>query len=102
MVSNLIALSIRNRFLVLTAALFLIFASVWALKNTPVDALPDLSPPQVIVQIKYNGQSPEIVEAVPRPRAKPLIPAAFTNSRRVKLLLSLFIFYRLLYIKLYS
>ncbi|MCK4875866.1 MAG: efflux RND transporter permease subunit, partial [Sulfurimonas sp.] len=62
MISNLIALSIRNRFLVLITILFLIFASVWALKNTPVDALPDLSPPQVIVQIEWSGQTPEIVE----------------------------------------
>lgn len=42
--------------------LFLVAASIWSMKNTPLDALPDLSPPQVIVQIKWNGQSPETVE----------------------------------------
>ena len=42
--------------------LFLILGSVWAMKNTPLDALPDLSPPQVIVQITWKGQSPEIIE----------------------------------------
>ena len=41
---------------------FLAFASVWSMKNTPLDALPDLSPPQVIVQINWAGQSPEIIE----------------------------------------
>ena len=62
MIEKLIELSIKNKFLVLTLTLFLIFASVYAVKNTPVDALPDLSPPQVIVQIEWAGQSPEIVE----------------------------------------
>ena len=32
------------------------------MKNTPLDALPDLSPPQVIVQVTWKGQSPEIIE----------------------------------------
>jgi len=42
--------------------LFLVAGSIWSMKNTPLDALPDLSPPQVIVQIKWNGQSPQTVE----------------------------------------
>ncbi len=62
MIEKVIAFSIKNRFLVLTASLFLIMGSYWALKNTPLDALPDLSPPQVIVQINWAGQSPEIIE----------------------------------------
>lgn len=62
MIERLIAFSVNNRFLVLFVTLFLIIASIYAIKNTPVDALPDLSPPQVIVQIEWAGQSPEIVE----------------------------------------
>ncbi len=62
MIEKLIAASIKNKFLVLMTMLFLVAASVWSMKNTPLDALPDLSPPQVIVQIKWNGQSPETVE----------------------------------------
>lgn len=62
MIEKVIAFSIKNRFLVLVASLFLIMGSYWALKNTPLDALPDLSPPQVIVQINWAGQSPEIIE----------------------------------------
>ncbi|MEN4053417.1 CusA/CzcA family heavy metal efflux RND transporter [Sulfurimonas sp. NWX79] len=62
MIEKLIALSIKNRFIVLLAALALVGASIWSMKHTPLDALPDLSPPQVIVQINWAGQSPEIVE----------------------------------------
>ena len=60
MIERLIAFSIRNRFLVLMTTFFLIIGSYWALKNTPLDALPDLSPPQVIVQVNWSGQSPEM------------------------------------------
>ena len=63
MIEKLIAFSIKNKFIVLFAALILIAASIWSMKNTPLDALPDLSPPQVIVQINWAGQSPEIVES---------------------------------------
>ncbi|MGB6020505.1 MAG: efflux RND transporter permease subunit, partial [Sulfurimonadaceae bacterium] len=62
MIEKLIELSIKNRFLVLMATLFLILGSYWSMKNTPLDALPDLSPPQVIVQVNWAGQSPEIIE----------------------------------------
>jgi Cu(I)/Ag(I) efflux system membrane protein CusA/SilA len=62
MIEKIIDLSVRNRFLVLMATLFLTFASLWSLKNTPLDAIPDLSPPQVIVQVNWAGQSPEIIE----------------------------------------
>ena len=62
MIEKLIAFSVRNRFLVLMATVFIIMGSVWSMKNTPLDALPDLSPPQVIVQVTWKGQSPEIIE----------------------------------------
>jgi len=62
MIEKLIAYSIKNRFLILAFTLFLFVASIWSVKNTPLDALPDLSPPQVIVQINWAGQSPEIIE----------------------------------------
>jgi len=62
MIEKLISFSVKNRFLVLMTTLFLILGSIWAMKNTPLDALPDLSPPQVIVQITWKGQSPDIIE----------------------------------------
>ena len=63
MIEKLIAFSIKNKFIILLASLALVAASIWSMKNTPLDALPDLSPPQVIVQINWAGQSPEIVES---------------------------------------
>jgi Cu(I)/Ag(I) efflux system membrane protein CusA/SilA len=62
MIEKIIELSVRNRFLLLLLTLFLALGSYWAVRNTPLDALPDLSPPQVIVQINWRGQSPEIIE----------------------------------------
>ena len=62
MIEKIIAFSVKNRFLVLMASLFIVFGSVWSMKNTALDALPDLSPPQVIIQVTWKGQSPEIIE----------------------------------------
>jgi len=62
MVNKIIDLSIKNIFLILSLIFISIGASFWAIKNTSLDALPDLSPPQVILQVKYTGQSPRIIE----------------------------------------
>ncbi len=62
MIEKIIDFSVKNRFLILIATLFMVLGSFWAIKNTPLDALPDLSPPQVIVEVKWNGQSPGIIE----------------------------------------
>ena len=52
MVESIISYSIRNKFLVLFSIFLLSVASFWAIKNTNLDALPDLSPPQVIIQVE--------------------------------------------------
>ncbi len=62
MIARLIRWSVANRILVLIAALFATAWGVWALKTTPVDALPDLSDVQVIIRTSYPGQAPRIVE----------------------------------------
>ena len=62
MIEKLIGWSATNRFLTLLMGLFIAVGSFWAVKNTPLDAIPDLSPPQVIVQVTWKGQSPEIIE----------------------------------------
>ena len=62
MIADIIRGSIRNRGLVLLAAAFLAAWGLWALRNTPVDALPDLSDVQVIIRTTYPGQAPQIVE----------------------------------------
>jgi Cu(I)/Ag(I) efflux system membrane protein CusA/SilA len=61
-IADIIRGSIRNRGLVLLAAAFLAAWGIWALRQTPVDALPDLSDVQVIVRTSYPGQAPQIVE----------------------------------------
>ncbi|RXJ68636.1 CusA/CzcA family heavy metal efflux RND transporter [Halarcobacter ebronensis] len=62
MVESIISFSIRNRFFILISTLILIIASYWSVKHSSLDALPDLSPPQVIVQVKWPGQSPKTIE----------------------------------------
>ncbi|MFT4936482.1 MAG: Cu(I)/Ag(I) efflux system membrane protein CusA/SilA [Pseudoalteromonas distincta] len=62
MIAALIRASVRGRFFVLLAALALLAGGLWALKTTPVDALPDLSDVQVIVRTTYPGQAPQLVE----------------------------------------
>jgi len=62
MIRSLIAASIQNRFLVLIATLLIAFAGFQAMKNTPLDAIPDLSDVQVIVFTDFAGQAPQVVE----------------------------------------
>ncbi len=62
MIKGLIFWSIRNRFLVLLATLITLGWGVFTLKNTPIDAIPDLSDVQVIIKTTYPGQAPQVVE----------------------------------------
>ncbi len=62
MIRQLIQWSLRNRFLVLCGALFIIAFGIRALYTTPVDAIPDLSENQVIVFADWAGRSPQEVE----------------------------------------
>jgi Cu(I)/Ag(I) efflux system membrane protein CusA/SilA len=62
-IEYIIKASIKNRFLVIICLIFLSVFGVWSVKNTPIDALPDLSDVQVIVRTSYPSQSPQIVEA---------------------------------------
>lgn len=62
MIAHLIRWSVANRFLVLLATFFVVAWGVLAVRNTAVDALPDLSDVQVIIRTSYPGQAPQIVE----------------------------------------
>ncbi len=62
MINEIIAWSIRNRLLVLMATAGLIGAGLWAMRTTPLDAIPDLSDVQVIIQTDFREQAPQIVE----------------------------------------
>ncbi|MHA2936682.1 efflux RND transporter permease subunit [Vibrio sp. RC27] len=62
MIPAIIRWSLNNRFIVLVFTVFLVFAGLFSVKNTPVDALPDLSDVQVIIKTNYPGQAPQVVE----------------------------------------
>ncbi len=62
MVAKIIEFSAKNRFIVFLLVFGFASAGLWAMKNTPVDAIPDLSDTQVIVYTKWPGRSPDLVE----------------------------------------
>ncbi|MEO1137330.1 MAG: efflux RND transporter permease subunit, partial [Pseudomonadota bacterium] len=62
MIEGLIRWSIANRFLVILFALLLFVAGLVSLRQTPLDAIPDLSDVQVIVKTSYPGQAPQVIE----------------------------------------
>ena len=62
MINKLIEFSLKNRFLIILAYIFLAGWGYWALVKTPIDAIPDLSENQVIVYTDWAGRSPQEVE----------------------------------------
>jgi copper/silver efflux system protein len=62
MIDRIIELSIAKRGVVFAFFAVLFIGSFWAIKNMELDALPDLTPPQVIVAINWEGQSPQNIE----------------------------------------
>ncbi|AMG75178.1 efflux RND transporter permease subunit [Sphingopyxis granuli] len=62
MIGRLIDWSIANRLFVVLTAIAVTLGGLWAVRTTPVDAIPDLSDVQVVVRSNYPGQAPRIVE----------------------------------------
>src|SRR5512136_157707 len=62
MIGKIIEFSIRNRFIVILLSLGVVVWGVYAVVNTPVDAIPDLSENQVIVFTDWMGRSPKEIE----------------------------------------
>jgi Cu(I)/Ag(I) efflux system membrane protein CusA/SilA len=62
MIETVIHWSVKNRLFVLMLCVILAVGGVFSIKNTPIDALPDLSDIQVIVKTSYPGQSPQVVQ----------------------------------------
>lgn len=62
MIRAIIEWSIQQRLLVLLATVALVVAGLVSLRQTPVDAIPDLSEVQVIIKTSYPGQAPQVVE----------------------------------------
>jgi Cu(I)/Ag(I) efflux system membrane protein CusA/SilA len=62
MIEKIIEWSARNKFFVYLGIFFAVAAGIWALKNTALDAIPDLSDVQVIVFTNWPGRSPDLIE----------------------------------------
>ncbi len=81
MIQSIIRWSIGNRFFVLLTTLVLVGLGLYSLKQTPVDAIPDLSDVQVIIKTNYPGQAPQVVEdqvTYPLTTAMLSVPGAVT------------------------
>jgi Cu(I)/Ag(I) efflux system membrane protein CusA/SilA len=81
MIKAIIRWSIHNRFFVLLATSILVGVGLFSLKNTPVDAIPDLSDVQVIIKTSYPGQAPQVVQdqvTYPLSTAMLSVPGAVT------------------------
>ena len=61
MLTRIIDFSLKNKFIVLLATIALTLGGLFALRNIPLDAIPDLSDVQVIIYTEWPGQAPQIV-----------------------------------------
>jgi copper/silver efflux system protein len=62
MIDRIIEYSASHRFIVLLLVSFAVAAGIWSMYNVPLDAIPDLSDPQVIIYTEWPGRSPNLVE----------------------------------------
>jgi len=83
MIGKIIEFSARNKFLVFLFLFFAIAWGIWTIKNTPLDALPDLSDTQVIIYTEWPGRSPDLVEdQITYPIASTLLAAPHVQAVR--------------------
>ena len=62
MINAIIEWSARNKLLVLLLTTFAVAGGIYSIREVPLDAIPDLSDPQVIVYTEWPGRSPDLVE----------------------------------------
>ncbi|GJQ20631.1 MAG: cation efflux system protein [Bacteroidia bacterium] len=62
MIERIIDFSARNKFLIILAYVIVVAAGIYAVHETPLDAIPDLSENQVIVFTEWMGRAPQLVE----------------------------------------
>ena len=62
MIAKIIGYSARNKFIVFLFVFFALAWGWWAIRNIPLDAIPDLSDTQVIIYTDWAGRSPDLVE----------------------------------------
>ncbi len=83
MIAGLIEGSLRNKLLVLIFTVLAVLAGVWAVKTTPLDAIPDLSDVQVIIFTEFPGQAPQVVEdQVTYPLTTAMLAVPFAKTVR--------------------
>jgi copper/silver efflux system protein len=85
MLARLIHWGTRNRFLVFTATVLLMVAGLWAMRRTPLDALPDISDVEVIIHTEWAGEPPNIIEdQVSYPLVTALLAAPHVRAVRAQ------------------
>src|SRR5271154_1227470 len=62
MLKGIIDFSLKNKFIIFLGTIALVLAGLFAVRNIPLDAIPDLSDVQVIVYTEWPGQAPQIVQ----------------------------------------
>ena len=62
MINEVIEYSGRNRGIIILLVVVFVFAGLWSMRQIPLDAIPDLSDPQVIIYTEWPGRSPNLVE----------------------------------------
>jgi len=83
LIAKTIEWSLNNKILVIILTAALILAGIWAIKNTAIDAIPDLSDVQVIIYTEYPGQGPQIVEdQITYPLTTKMLAVPFANDVR--------------------
>lgn len=83
MLNSIIAFALRQRVLVLVVAALIAATGLLSLRATPVDALPELSDPQIIIRASYDGQTPQQIEnQVTLPLSRQLLSIPQTKAIR--------------------
>ena len=62
MINRIIDFSAQNRILIVVLTACLTLYGVWSMRQIPLDAIPDLSDPQVIIYTEWPGRSPDLIE----------------------------------------
>ncbi len=62
MIARILRCCAANRFLVFTGTVLVLVAGIWAMRHTPLDALPDISDVEVVIHTRWAGQPPSLIE----------------------------------------
>ncbi len=88
MISRIIELCARNRFLVFATVSLLAVGGFWSLRHVPLDALPDISDVQVVVHTNWAGEPPDVMEdQVTYPIVTSLLAAPHVRAVRAQTML---------------